>query len=357
MKHSHSVDVLVVGLGPAGSCASARAAQAGLSVLSIDRRQTPGEPVQCAEFVPALFGQEIKTAPAVRQQPITQMITFVENQQPDTRADFRGQMIDRGDFDRELLNDARKKGADCRFGLILRHIDADGTALLSSGEKVCSKVVIGADGPRSIVGRAIGQFNEHLVETRQMTVPLLKPYFGTDIFLNAELVGGYGWMFPKGDLANIGVGVAAAARGNLKPLVESIRQRLLVEGRIGEEIIRHTGGEIPVGGMLNAYSRLEDVHVLLAGDAAGLTNPVTGAGIPAAVISGELAGEAAVSAVSGRSDAGEDYLDELLGIFGASLERALNRRRDILCIHSEGHGPKTEDFRRTWIAYPEYWAA
>ena len=357
MKLSHSVDVLVVGLGPAGSCASARAAQAGLSVLSIDRRQMPGEPVQCAEFVPVLFGQEIKTMPAVRQQRITEMITFLENQQPDKRADFRGQMINRGDFDRELLTDARDKGADCRFGLILRHIGPDGTALLSSGDQVHPKVIIGADGPRSTVGRTIFQCNKDLVETRQITVPLLKAHFGTDIFLNRELVGGYGWMFPKGDLANIGVGVTPTARSNLKPLVESIRRRLLVEGRIGDDILRYPGGEIPVGGMLNAYGRLQDVHVFLAGDAAGLTNPVTGAGIPAAVISGELAGEAAVAAVSDYSCAGEDYLDELLGIFGASLERALERRRDILCIHSEGHGPKIKDFQRSWIAYPEYWAA
>ena len=54
-----------------------------------------------------------------------------------------------------------------------------------------------------------------------------------------------------------------------------------------------TGGAIPVGGMLKPWGRLGAALVLLAGDAAGLANPVTGAGIAAAVQSGRLAGEAA----------------------------------------------------------------
>ena len=51
MREVRTCDVLVVGLGPAGSCASARASQHKLSVLAIDRRRRPGEPIQCAEFV------------------------------------------------------------------------------------------------------------------------------------------------------------------------------------------------------------------------------------------------------------------------------------------------------------------
>ncbi len=357
MRQFQNVDVLVVGLGPAGSCAAAKAAKGCLSVLAIDRRQRPGEPVQCAEFVPDLLGQEIKTPRAVRRQSITEMITFVEDEPPDNRRDFRGQMIDRGEFDRQLLAEARENGADCRFGLILRSIDIDGTVLLSSGERVFPKVIVGSDGPRSMVGLAIGSPNQSLVETRQITVPLLNPHQGTDIFLSAEFVGGYGWMFPKGESANIGVGVSPFARSQLKPLVESIRHRLLRESRIGEAVLTHTGGEIPVGGMVTSYGQLGGVDVFLAGDAAGLTNPITGAGIPSAVISGELAGEVAIAAVAGDPNAGKDYMDELFDVFGTSLERAFQRRQEILGFHSEGQALIPDDLRRTWIAYPEYCAA
>ncbi|OUT47836.1 MAG: hypothetical protein CBB68_15565 [Rhodospirillaceae bacterium TMED8] len=356
MNNSQVVDVLVIGLGPAGSCASRKAAEANLSVLAIDRRKRPGEPVQCAEFVPALMGQEIKTSEVVRRQSIREMTTFVENGLPDSRDDFRGQMIDRGEFDRDLIANARHKGADCQFGLVLRSIAPDGTALLSSGKRVYPKVIIGADGPRSAVGYAIGHSNSSLVAARQMTVPLLEPHRGTDIFLSADIVGGYGWMFPKGDRANIGVGVSPAARGHLKPLLETMRKRLLRERRIGNAVLGHTGGEIPVGGMVKACGRLGEVAVFLAGDAAGLANPITGAGIPSAVISGELAGEAAASSVGGDCSAGEDYVDELSDIFDISMNRALRRRQEILGFHSGNRTPIPSELRRTWIAYNEYWA-
>ncbi len=45
-------DVLVVGLGPAGSRAAEAAARAGLRVIALEKRGEPGSPVQCAEFVP-----------------------------------------------------------------------------------------------------------------------------------------------------------------------------------------------------------------------------------------------------------------------------------------------------------------
>jgi flavin-dependent dehydrogenase len=84
--------------------------------------------------------------------------------------------------------------------------------------------------------------------------------------------------------------------------------------------------------------------VLLAGDAAGLANPITGAGIAAAVHSGRLAGEAAA-----RGDF-RSYEEELEDVYRAPLERALERRRELLDSKLE-----KAELRRAWIAYPEYW--
>ena len=68
-----------------------------------------------------------------------------------------------------------------------------------------------------------------------------------------------------------------------------------------------------------AHGMLGDAPVLLAGDAAGLVNPVTGAGIPAAVISGRMAGEAAAALLAGNADAAADYAEDLDDMFGVSL--------------------------------------
>src|SRR5690606_23855949 len=270
MSRELTVDVLVVGLGPAGACAAAAAARAGLRVLAIDRKSEAGIPVQCAEFVPAMIGQEIGALGAARRQSIRSMTTYIEAAGPHLKEHFPGHMIDRAAFDAALVGEAIAAGAECRFGTVLRDLDGNGTARLShrrpfsptldgeggaaepcgwggvtnatpepghphpqplpargrgdeghsaaesplppSNERytVRARVIIGADGPRSAVGRAIGQVNREIAETRQITVPLLQPSEATDIFLSAGIRGGYAWLFPKGDVANLGLGVEPA---------------------------------------------------------------------------------------------------------------------------------------------------
>jgi geranylgeranyl reductase family protein len=355
-KRAIDTDVLVVGLGPAGSCAARAAAEGGLSVIAIDRRSRPGFPVQCAEFIPALMEQEIAGLEGVTRQLIHTMSTFVEKDEPDLRENFRGRMVDRGEFDRVLVKSAHEAGADCRFGLQLNDLAADGTATMSDGTIVRPRVIIGADGPRSAIGKAIGQVNVEIVETRQISVALLKPHAATDVFLSAKIVGGYAWLFPRGEIANIGLGVTPAERHRLKPLLEDLHAMLAAEGRVGRGVMGHTGGAIPVGGMLNPVGALGDVPVLLAGDAGGLSNPVSGAGINSAVLSGNLAGEAAAAWLTGEREALVDYGDELEALFGASIGRALRRRRAIMQEYEKGSGPSPADLRAGWIAYPEYWA-
>ena len=351
-----TADVLVVGLGPAGSCAAAAAAAQGLRVVALDRRRRVGDPVQCAEFVPAMIGQEVADIARVSRQPIRAMVTFVESEDPDITACFRGRMIDRRAFDAVLAAKAQEAGADCRFGACVNSLRRDGTVRLSDGTTIEARAIIGADGPRSRVGRAIGQVNGALVETRQITVPLRAPHDATDIFLSAEVPGGYAWLFPKGEVANLGLGVDPAWRKALKPRLAALHRRLQDEGRVGPEVLGRTGGAIPVGGILAMTGRLGSVPVLLAGDAAGLANPVTGAGISAAAISGSLAGRAAGAWLTGDGRALEDYRDEVAEIFGPSIERARKRRAELLERYAREERPSPPALRRGWIAYPEYWA-
>jgi digeranylgeranylglycerophospholipid reductase len=206
----------------------------------------------------------------------------------------------------------------------------------------------------SVAGGAIGQENKALVETRQITVRLLVSHPATDIYLSSGTPGGYGWLFPKADVANLGAGVSPPFRSRLAGIVARLHRNLHRQGKVGDEVLAMTGGAIPVGGMLQPWGQLGAALVLLAGDAAGLTNPVTGAGIAAAVASGRLAGELAAAAVGGASAVGERYGDELASTYGAALDRALRRRRELM---TDVRGVSKAALRRSWIAYPEYWAA
>ena len=355
MSDPRAIDALVVGLGPAGASAAAVLARSGVSVLAVDRKAEAGHPVQCAEFVPAVIGAEVAALSAVAVQPIDHMLTFVETDGPDEMPNFPGQMIDRRAFDARLVAQARRAGADSRFGTIVRAINSDGTVDLGH-DSVRPRLLVAADGPRSIVGAAIGQQNMALVETRQIRVALRDAHSATDIFLSADIPGGYGWLFPIGDHANLGLGVRPEDRGELKPLLDALHARLIAEGRVGAEILCHTGGAIPVGGMVNPVGQIGKAAVLLAGDAAGLTNPVTGAGINSAAISGRMAGEAGRDWLAGDADALDDYREELGFLFGSALDRAKRRRAAVLATYQRG-GPSRRDLRDGWIAYPEYWAA
>ena len=348
--------VLVIGLGPAGASAAAEAARRGCRVLAIDRKREAGRPVQCAEFVPAMVGIDVGNLAGSVRQRIRAMMTFVENGAPDIEENFPGHMLDRAAFDAALVAEAERAGAQCRLGAGVRRISAAGRVELSSGDTVAAEVVIGADGPRSLAGRAIGQVNAEVVETRQITVPLREPHEATDIFLSADIPGGYGWLFPKGEVANLGAGVDPAHKARLKEIVAELHETLIASGRVGRAVLGLTGGLIPVGGMLTPWAKLERTLVLLAGDAAGLANPVTGAGIAAAAHSGRLAGRAAAAWISGDRSAGAEYEDELDSVFKAALDRAVRRRRELADALAAGRRPAARALRRGWIAYPEYWA-
>ena len=350
-------DILVLGLGPAGSCAAILAAQNNSLTLTVERKVSPGNPVQCAEFVPALIGNMVNNLRGCHVQNITSMLTIVENNAPDLMADFPGRMIDRAGFDAALAGEAAKSGAQCCYGINVRQVTNEGHVLLADGTCLCPKVIIGADGPHSLAGQAIGATNADSLETRQISVPLYKPFQSTDIFLNADIRGGYAWLFPKGKTANLGLGVIARDKPRLKEILSSLHERLIKEGRVGPDILGHTGGAIPAGGMLKPHGKLGDTLVLLAGDAAGLTNPITGAGINAAVMSGRLAGEAATDWLQGDEDAPEHYHEDLTDLFGASLRRALDRRRTLLQNYANNNTPTPDELRASWIAYSEYWAA
>ena len=346
-----STDVLVLGLGPAGASAAAGAARLSCKVIAFDRKREAGRPVQCAEFVPAMISIDVCNLAGSVRQRIEAMATFVEDDAPDLKQNFPGHMLDRAAFDAALVTKAAQSGAQCRFACRIRKISRAGVVELSDGQALRARVIIGADGPHSNAGRAIGSVNAELVETRQITVALHKPHAATDIFLSAGIPGGYGWLFPKGDAANLGAGVTQAHKSRLKQIVARLHGSLVEDGRVGRENLGVTGGAIPVGGMLQPWGTLGRTLVLLAGDAAGIANPVTGAGIAAAVHSGRLAGEAAAAAVAGDLRAAQAYQEELESIFKAALERAARRRAELA---ASSHASKAA-LRRGWIAYPEYW--
>ncbi|MDX9768641.1 MAG: NAD(P)/FAD-dependent oxidoreductase [Ectothiorhodospiraceae bacterium] len=348
------VDLLVIGLGPAGGSAARVAAGAGLSVLAVDKKRQIGWPVQCAEFLPLPMGA-YATAPGVLQQRIGGMQSFLPSGAVH-RSDFPGLMIDRACLDRAIAEAAERAGA--RLATHTRLIALDAAAHVATLEdadgtrQVSYRMLIAADGPHSLVAARLGLSPLACVQTRQYTVPLLQPYQDTDVWLSDEFPGGYAWLFPKGAVANLGLGADRRFEDDLKTPLDALHLRLVAQGLVGETIVARTGGAIPVGGL---RERLTVGDVLFVGDAAGLAHPITGAGIAAALISGECAGLAVARSLAGEAEAIDAFEEELRDRFEDALMRAVDRRRWLEGVWRTPAARADAAMRRGWIAFDEYY--
>jgi geranylgeranyl reductase family protein len=319
---AESWDVVVVGAGPAGSRAAAEAAAAGARVLLLERKRRVGALPHCAEFVPRALALEEEVPARARVQAVSGMESRLGG-----RARFMafpGWVLDRQVFDHGLALAAASAGATVLAGAELLGREAGRLVARVEGRRreIAAGVVVAADGAAGACARAWGLAAQRLIAGVQIEAPLARELTRTLVFLDPRFAGGYGWLFPKGRSANLGLG--AWGRAHPRRLLAGLAARLEEENLIRPGLLAIGGGAIPVSGPRPAPFA---PGLILAGDAAGLTHPVTGAGIPQALFSGGLAGRAAAAAAGGAVGAAEDYAHELDGRYGRHLARGLAARR------------------------------
>jgi digeranylgeranylglycerophospholipid reductase len=308
-------DVLVIGAGPAGSIAAKTAAEKGLDVLLIEKRQEIGDPVRCAEGVNKEF---LKRHVEIDDRWICADLkgsrifspngTKIEMAQEISGGEV-GYVLERKIFDRALAENAAKAGAEVRVktratGLIIEDDFVKGARLMHLGKEceVRAKITIGADGVESKVGRWAG------IDTslKPVDIETCAQYLiaGVDIdqeycefYIGSELApGGYVWIFPKGEgKANVGVGLIGSKTGKFKPRPVDYLNRFVEKKFPKARIVEMVFGGVPVSGSIEKTSAN---GLMLVGDAARQSDPITGGGILNAMDAGKLAGEAAYEAIS-----------------------------------------------------------
>src|SRR5436190_16069827 len=307
------IDVLVVGAGPAGAVAAWQAKQAApeLDVVLLERDRAVGSPVRCAEGVGDAGLREFANPDGADWA--ARRITRVIFQAPDDTEVLVaergvGWILDRTRFDAHLAAEAAAAGAEVLVGAeatgMSRNGGGDGrwhvrVKQRGTDDVYRARVVIGADGVETMVGRWAGL--DTRVPARDMESCAQYVLQGIDFDPDAIYLqfgdriapGGYAWVFPKGvRVANVGLGLVALktdGRSATEYLDAWVARRYPAASRTGSTV----GGVIVHTTIQQTYTDA----VMLAGDAAHMINPLSGGGIVNAMKAGRLAGRTAAAAI------------------------------------------------------------
>jgi flavin-dependent dehydrogenase len=182
--------------------------------------------------------------------------------------------------------------------------------------EVEAQVIVGADGANGTTARALdlGGPVTHGVAF-EGNAPFEERYRGLAAIELGTIPGGYGWVFPKGDHVNVGVGGWESEGPRLREHLSELCRRHGIDGDRLESVRGH---RLPLrrGGFVVARGR-----TLLVGDAAGLVDPLTGDGMYEAFVSARLASDAILDVLAGRAETVEPYTDRLAEALG-SLAKA-----------------------------------
>jgi geranylgeranyl reductase family protein len=309
------VDAVVVGAGPAGSTAAYRLAGAGARVLLVDRQSFPRDK-PCGG---GLTGRARSVLP-VDVSPVVEDAT----DKLDVRLRYGRMshsefpeplvlMTQRRRLDHFLAERAAEAGADFRDGLRVRDIETGGAepvVVLDGGERVTAGVVLGADGANGVSARALGMRSDRIygvaLEGNAPMTPAREQRHRSKVTLELDVVpGGYGWIFPKGDHINLGVGGWASEGPRLRDHLTRLAE---VHGVRPDELTDVRGHRMP---LRRAWGGVAHGRTAMVGDAAGLIDPLSGDGMFEAFLSSELATAAALDVLAGREATMEPYTRRL----------------------------------------------
>jgi geranylgeranyl reductase family protein len=324
-------DAIVVGAGPAGSVTALRLAREGASVLLLDRAKFPRDK-PCGGGL---------TYRAIRELPVD-VTPVVEDVVDRFEFSFRYKlrferqsaatiilMTQRKRLDHFLAEQAAAAGADFRQGAKVTAVAEDG-AVTVEGETLRAGVVVGADGVNGITTRSLGLEQGYrygvALEGNVPYSQTSKPRFRGRAVLELGVVpGGYGWVFAKGDHVNVGVG-GWESEG---PRLRGHLAKLCAAHDIPPEAVEETRGyRLPLRRREDALVR---GRVVLAGDAAGLVDPLSGDGMYEAFVSARLASGATLELLAGRAGSLEPYAERLNAALSSNAsaswaaKRALDR--------------------------------
>ncbi|MGN6695315.1 MAG: NAD(P)/FAD-dependent oxidoreductase [Aquihabitans sp.] len=312
MTEPTRADVAIVGAGPAGAAAAITLARAGREVVLLDKAVFPRDKI-CGDGITtgALriledLGVQPGSVPSWTEVHDIHVVSPSKHDATFPLPRDRGQfaaVMRRTDLDDAIVDQAREAGVTMLEGVEVTGA-TDGseavTLALSDGRTVVAAQVIAADGMwspmRKFLGTAVPGYLGEWHAFRQYftnTGPKSRDLW---VWFEPDLLPGYAWSFPLPEGgANVGFGIqrgAKIATKEMKALWPELLARPHIAEVLGPDAVpedRHQAWPIPAR---TGDLALSAGRVLWAGDAAAVTDPMTGEGIGQALLTGQLAAHA-----------------------------------------------------------------
>lgn len=323
-------EVVVVGAGPAGSTAAKFLSEKGLKVLLIDKSKFPrnklcggGLPFRVLNRFEYVKNKDLIESYSCGGFSYSPSLKYKAAYKKDTP--FVA-MVLREKFDMGLAQLAVDSGADFIDGRTVKDVKISkekARIILDDKTDVDSEIVAGADGVWSVVAKKSGLspprrnlgicvLNEYDVDEET-----INRYFGEEkmchIYLNFQGIIGYGWVFPKKQHINIGIGKisphvhVSKTKMDLLTIyrnyIKTLKRTKIIPKNL--EIGRCKRAALHIGPLEKTYAD----RVLLCGDAGGFINPLTGEGVYYAMSSGEIAAGVITKALE-AGDTSEIFLSK-----------------------------------------------
>lgn len=317
-------DVIVIGAGPAGSTAAYRLARQGAKVALLDRARFPRDkPCGGGITLRGLHHLPIDVTPVVEDRIHTAELGFgYSDRFVRTSGDPVVYMTQRRRLDEHLATAAAAAGAEFRDGVRVRTIEMNGGGgvVATDTDRISASVVVGADGCNGVSATQLGLGADVTYgvafEGNVGWEDLDEGHWRGRLLLEfATVPGGYAWIFPKGDHANVGVGGWGREGANLREhLARLCRQYGVPPDRVSSA----RGYRLP---LRDPRSPVATDRAVVIGDAAGLVDPMSGDGMFEAFLSSRVASGAVSDLLEGRASSLRPYQ--------AAINGQLNRHRAI----------------------------